>query len=60
MQEKKIRKRKYFFGTVFAIAKKADRLAQYLLVLPLWQAAGDFCHIGRFPVVLAYGVSVAV
>jgi hypothetical protein len=60
MQEKKMRRKKDFFGTRFAIAKKAGHLAQDLLWLPLWQFAADFCHIGRSPVVLADGCHIGM
>jgi hypothetical protein len=52
MQEKKMRRKKIFFGTIFAIAKKAGHLAQRLQCdaimagggrfLPYWQISCRF------------------
>jgi hypothetical protein len=49
LQEKKTGKIKTLFGTRFAIAILAVRLAQDLQCLPFWQKMRDSCHFGSLP-----------
>jgi membrane-anchored protein YejM (alkaline phosphatase superfamily) len=46
MQEKKMRRKKIFFGMIFANVKMAWCLAQDLQWLPFWQFAAKICHYG--------------
>jgi hypothetical protein len=52
-----MRRKKYFFGTIFAVANLAESLAQDLLWLPFWQAARGFCHLGSFTSAVVAGAS---